>query len=350
MPPSTISDSDVALWVTSSGTPTLRRLSWQGWKNRPWSRLLFGQETLRMSDGSPGVERWISSQRGSPASRGRPPESSRAPTTSGGSGLPSWMSFARWNRGWYSLKTSGDLFQAAGSIPYSEPWPISGSMRNGECWPREPLAPATGASGFSFWPSARAEGSESCGNHPGATDSLTGATAGWMTPSANLADGNGYTRGRGQRGAERPTLVGQSMMWATATAHDGRRSGPDLKSTMGGNLSLDAALWPTPAARDVKGDYSDEAMVRKDGKVRDDLLPNVASRFSPQGQPIPSGSTSSPSTPAERRRLNPAFVCWLMGWPWFWTRAEPISCGAQETALWRSRLRALLSRWPGASS
>jgi hypothetical protein len=41
------------------------------------------------------------------------------------------------------------------------------------------------------------------------------------------------------------------------------------------------------------------------------------------------------------RRLNPAFVSWLMGAPWWWTKAEPISFGAREM---RSYRFALLSR------
>lgn len=39
------------------------------------------------------------------------------------------------------------------------------------------------------WPTPRAEDAESCGNHPGATDSLTGATRHWPTPDASMATG-----------------------------------------------------------------------------------------------------------------------------------------------------------------
>jgi hypothetical protein len=35
------------------------------------------------------------------------------------------------------------------------------------------------------WPTARSEDAESCGNHPGATDSLTGAARQWPTPVSN---------------------------------------------------------------------------------------------------------------------------------------------------------------------
>lgn len=73
-------------------------------------------------------------------------------------------------------------------------------------------------------------------------------------------------------------------------------------------------------------------------------LPNfVMILYSHPAQPMPDGETSSESAPDARPRLNPVFVCWLMGWPSHWTRAEPISSGAQETALWRSKLQQHLS-------
>lgn len=69
----------------------------------------------------------------------------------------------------------------------------------------------------------------------------------------------------------------------------------------------------------------------------------MMSRFSHPDPQTPDGATSSPAIPAARQRLNPVFVCWLMGWPSHWTRAEPISFGAQATASWRSRLQRDLS-------
>lgn len=57
--------------------------------------------------------------------------------------------------------------------------------------------------------------------------------------------------------------------------------------------------------------------------------------------------TGAPFLNTCSRRLNPAFVCWLMGWPWWWTRAERISFAAEEMALWRSRARQLLSNLYG---
>jgi hypothetical protein len=56
----------------------------------------------------------------------------------------------------------------------------------------------------------------------------------------------------------------------------------------------------------------------------------------------PHGSESLPSAPTSRRRLNPAFVDWLMSLPPGWTDYAPA-----QTASWfckvRSRLESLLN-------
>lgn len=74
-----------------------------------------------------------------------------------------------------------------------------------------------------------------------------------------------------------------------------------------------------------------------------DQLPNFVA-YSPLAQAINDGRESSPSDPTSpRRRLNPTFAEWLMGWPPGWTIAEPTACGASEMALWRCRLDSQLS-------
>lgn len=345
-------------------------------------------------------------------------------------------------------------------------------VSHGAMWPLPTWEPPTSASASSFWPSARAEDSESCGNHANACDSLTGAVKMWPTPAAQddnktpeahlrmkqrmgQRDGSHANRtsitslqvlvqqwptprttdtqeGRGAvasgqtfyrpskaleagekvgqanlsdvaqmwptvraneekggdyqnqtDGTTQPTLTGAASHWQTpatdsfrsrggerkdemgldqqarfwATPHANAMTGAGAQGREGGeNLQTQTAEWtpsqasarPTPASRDWKGDYSDEGMLRKDGKMRDDLLPNVASRWSPSSPPAPpaaSGPASSTPARTSRPRLNPAFVCWLMGWPWHWTRPEPINCAAPETASFRCRLRSRLWRF-----
>jgi len=104
------------------------------------------------------------------------------------------------------------------------------------------------------WPSARGEDSESCGNHPNATDSLTGATKSWPTASA-----------RDHKGA------------------------PEVGSRDRMTWQLDEAAqpWTAPESSHRPETTTDNGL---------DSLLAVWTR---------------PSCP----RLTPAFQLWLMGWP-----------------------------------
>ena len=76
------------------------------------------------------------------------------------------------------------------------------------------------------------------------------------------------------------------------------------------------------------------------------MLDWQAEAFSPPDQQTEDGPESSPDIPGSRPRLNPAFVCWLMGLPSLWTNpgvtsSEQLGTEAYRSAL-RSRLRDLL--------
>jgi len=167
----------------------------------------------------------------------------------------------------------------------------------------------TSASACSSWPSARAADSESCGNHPGATDSLTGAVAGWPTPQAT--DDRATSGGRGpetnpslrtaagiwqtpsnpkntsrkQAGGEtrEALLPRQSEQWPTPNVPTrGAESRESKESRGSGGVDLQtaaqgfqqASAWPTPAARDHKGANSESHMDRSTGSKHLDQLPN----------------------------------------------------------------------------
>jgi hypothetical protein len=133
-----------------------------------------------------------------------------------------------------------------------------------------------------------------------------------------------------------------------------------------------AEHWCTPSARDHKGGYSEQAMVRKDGKSRaDDLLPQqvenwaapraedsessgarlsrgiedtltAQSRSFLPGPAMPEpGDQSSASDPSSRRRLNHAFTAWLKGWP-LPSGGIGSGCSATEWSRWRQRMRSQL--------
>jgi len=87
----------------------------------------------------------------------------------------------------------------------------------------------------------------------------------------------------------------------------GRRESKDGKSSHSLNLAdsvkmAQPAMFPTPTARDYKGGYRTESLTRKDGKSRAvDALPNAV--LGGKGVETATG------------QLNPAWVCWLMGYP-----------------------------------
>lgn len=156
----------------------------------------------------------------------------------------------------------------------------------------------------SKWPSPRAEDSESIGNHPGASDSLHAATQNW------------------------PTVTTQDGEQAGGRGREERRG----KTT----LSLATEKWPTCQSRDSKSGET----LKEYGNSRP--LTEAVLSFSPPGPPTGDGPRSSKGPPGSRPRLNPAFALWLMGAPWFWTRAGSISFGASVTQSWRLRQRLLL--------
>ncbi|MEN2747102.1 hypothetical protein [Sphingomonas sp. T9W2] len=168
---------------------------------------------------------------------------------------------------------------------------------------------------------------------PVVTPTLAGAAEQWRTPAVadpgitldrlHTVDGSDWTPGQRAYDAEtgrmaQTGLTQQAEQWSTPRASDGEKGGPNMAFGAGGTpLPSQAARWPSPMARDHKG--GGDATVRSDGKTRMDMLDWRAEAWQPldacdpsrPDQPTPSGSTSSET----RRRLNPLFVEWLMGWP-----------------------------------
>ena len=308
-------------------------------------------------------------------------------------------SFAKLSRDGSLLKTSRQFSLFQQEEPYSENLPRSGSMRNGELYERPMLALRIGGTGRSSWhtpraneceegaetfvkrngdrgahcfsgltdqivnwPTPRTEDSESCGNHPGAVDSLTGATRQWATPRTITGGGESAERkkelGREESGGG--DLQSQVNIWQTPSTDSFRCRGGDRKNEMGldqqarfANFAAtpsaqqqDATAapiakekdWPTLAARDYRGANSESHLDRSSGAKHLDQLPNFVCHSFPQAQPTPThGDESSPTGPTSRLRLNPNFVDWLMGLPSGWTDYAPV-----ETAWWSFKVRSHL--------
>jgi hypothetical protein len=130
--------------------------------------------------------------------------------------------------------------------------------------------------------------------------------------------------------------------WSTPKATDGAKGGPGRSYGSGGMppLPAQAAQWPTPAAQNWKGS-SPDSITRADGKSRMDILhyraeqgfthpaPAIvmhgrqSSHHAPISRPLWASMIASHGPVVSRRilkgrsrrRLNPLFVGWLMGWP-----------------------------------
>jgi hypothetical protein len=244
--------------------------------------------------------------------------------------------------------------------------------------------------GSSSWPTARASEQENRTTRSAPSHGLTHGEvlAGvacdfmetWQTPRVSIGP---YTRNKGQKGAERLTLEGQSLMWGTPRASDAEKGGPNQSFGAGGTpLPAQTAQWsppvasarPTPASRDWKGENGADHLTNGTGRLHLDQLPNfVAHCFTPPAQrtwtsgvspsiwrPISRrlfrSAMSSVSPTARRRwlrkgswrkrRLNPSFVEWLMSWP-----PGHAVCACSETGFihWQQHMRGALSALPTAS-
>lgn len=178
--------SGVELWATSSGKPLLRPLSWRGWKTRAWILRLSGTISRR-SMAECGVEPWISSQRGIPASRSQSQEGERERTTLDTSGLTLLESSERLDRLWSSLRTSQGTSRSA-SRKSSLKFPRWGSMRSGVASEQAKWVPPTAGRDSSSWPTATATAygtnkGGSAGRVGPSRPSLETLVRGWATPT-----------------------------------------------------------------------------------------------------------------------------------------------------------------------
>jgi hypothetical protein len=206
----------------------------------------------------------------------------------------------------------------------------------------------------------------------------------WTTPQAHdvsTGDPNRVRRYGTKHGAA--NLTDDVCLWPTPNAHDGRRPGVDDLSTQGGNLNREAGAWGTPTSRDWKdgtsadtvpengllgrqaGNWptpntedasgSGSARTRAEGKqaMLHDTARTFLSSLPAPAQPS-SGSESSEITrtslpPSARKKLNPLFAAWLMGWPVWWASKEPMPSAQSEMELYLFNARRLLSRLLGDS-
>lgn len=196
----------------------------------------------------------------------------------------------------------------------------------------------------------------------------------WFTPNVpnggrTLKEGTSPT-GMTPDGIKRQVgLENQVVLWGTPRASDAEKGSPNQAFGAGGTpLPAQAAQWPTPAARDHKGENGADHLTNGTGRLHMDQLPNaVAHGFSRPDLPTrPDGLKSLQTIRLSRRlfrsamlnvpatttrrwlkkgawrkaRLNPNFVGQLMGFP-----KDHLNSGFWETQSFRCR-----PRWHGLHS
>lgn len=290
---------------------------------------------------------------------------------------------------------------------------------------RAKLARRTKGSGSSSWPTAT--GTDANGARSFATDgtriranagpTLNDKVANWGTPRASDGEKGGPNQSFGAGGMPLPA---QAAQWTTPQAHDvSPRGSGQIPSAKAGNRCLardaqqwptpmagtpaqngnsaagnsaagnsdfsrradmlaeqvmQASAWPTPAARDWKGENGADHLQNGTGRLHMDQLPNaVAHGFTRPDLPTwQGGLTHYRSRPGSRRllrsvtshvsrtklrqwlkrgwwrkrRLNPLFVEWLMGWP---CGHALCACSETEFTRWQQDMRGALSQLPTAS-
>lgn len=320
-------DSDLA--SASPNPDTAASVTWRGkllqppalsraWKRASWMRLLSGL-TLPRSTLDRGAAAFISSLPAIPANPTASRAKGLAPMTSGS--LPNTSCASSMKAGLIvsSVRTSQGM--RTDSLQHSSrhwrQWVVALRSESSE---REKSGPHISASVSSSWPTVRTSDTNEPGLHGDGGLDLRTAAATWPTPRAS----------------------------------DGEKGSPHQSFGAGGvPLAAQAANWATPCARDHKG--SGPATTRADGKSRMDMLDYQAEQgfsalrslatadYSLPDHPTPSGLKSAET----RRRLNPRFVEWLMGWPIGWTSFEHAETGLSAwLLLMRGELSTLCSRTP----
>ena len=317
----------------------LRGSSWRGWKTRPWGKRLFSSETFETFEEASSRlrDRLTSSAADSPAKTSPSPArapASKASEADSSSSSCAWLT--RYDLDTCSWKTCQGLLDV-GLTPSLPALPRAGSMRSGYVYERPTWAPRIDVSGGSAWPTPQV------GTGPNSHGQISGdfrnrmeeLTANWPTAGAN------DHKGSSKPGQRRHQLDQATENWPTPQATDDQRDRQSDEGVRkwkdrpnsGSELAIEVRLWQTP--KDSTG-----GNVSRGGDRKDELLLAGQAQSFPRGQmTIEDGDVVFIDANGLRRRLNPAFVSWLMGNPWWWTRAEPISFAAQEMELWFSRQR-----------
>ena len=346
-----------------NGKPTAWRSWRRAWKKAPWLRRLCGRIS-RPSTARRGVESWIASLAAGPVSHSPWPANRLGRTIRDTFGLTSLESLARFvPPSPFSKTYRGTLL--LDSIPFSESFETWATELRRLSLLRRKSAQAIEGSGCSSWPTAsvtnapRGSGREKKANgkvyeHLGKTLASeaeqnwpTAQSQTWKTPHGmGNFDKEGKVGGAG--GGE---FAKQANQWPTPNVPNRGPESKQSKATRpdsgGIDLQTEAAQWPTPRSAEYK-ECGPEGSKSHEHRLDRKYLDATAQSFHPS-PPAPASSTNGGESSKSRRRLNPLFVCWLMGFPIGWGHADLNGFGptAMRSYLCRQRmlLSSLLRRW-----
>ena len=291
---------EAGLSVMSSGKATLRPYSWRGWKNRPWSRHLFGAATWGTSMRSRGLESWIASLRDIPASPSAPQGSEKVSAILATCGLKSPESSGSADHPSFFSRTSPAIY----------PSDSMSSAESFKAW----------ATGLRLAYSARRKSERLTAESDCSASQQENA---WATPRAAEWKGTGPVGSKShQYRLDKFYLDAQAAefqhgLHARPTEQDGSESSPN---TRGSHLP---SAWPTPT-EDNANNAAGPSRVRgaEQGGYQD--LTVAAARAE-----------------GVSKRLNPLFVEWLMGYPLGWTVTQEADAWEATSQDRMDRLRCL---------
>ena len=297
----------------------------RAWQTYPWLRLLSGV-TCEPSTVQRGADQWIASLADTPASPSPTPADVVAWMTSGTCGPKSRASSESVEQVGLFLRTCPAILPSVSTMSAATFKAWASGLRQ-EYSARLKLVRRTVENGCSSWPTARTSDTNGAGEHGDGGADLRTVASNW--PTATTFD-TMEARRKGIVGNHNLSLPAASQDWQTPSAgqHSKRRQVGQVERK---ELLLPAQAeeaWATPTARDHKDGADPSANV-----ATNSLLGRQAPRAT--GAPSPSGSGP--------RRLNPAFVEWLMGLPAGWTDFGPVET---EYCLWQQLMRSELSRLP----
>lgn len=323
-----------ATWKTKSRPAA----SWRRtWRTAVWTTRLFGQ-TYEPSTAQRGAEQWIRSLGVTPVSRSATQASASAPTIHVTSGPTSPGSWQQLSLDGASSRTSV-LICDSEATRSSESFKAWATALRRHCLQRRKSARLMAANGSSFWPTARASYNEnrttkdapSHGVTHGAT--LAGTAAGWPTPTSTDAKASGAQGYSSPGHHDGTTLTDRAQRnWQTPNAAaeapnlgSNIKNGPKSLLEQAARVAAPSSMWKTPTA-------SEDAAGRPGANMQQMLKQQTEEWATglPAQRMMQAGDESSPSDRTSRRRLNPAFVTWLMGWPSGWL--DLTSSTSSETA------------------